>query len=108
MVRRRNIEDDVVQTAIAETLSSTHGQSPDEVAAAVMDRIRPLVGAGALRTRVETAMAGAYKNGYLDGQRAGRFAPWHALIWRASKSYRELREKDRNAETTGHFSRWNY
>lgn len=90
-------------------LQTLDGKVPDATAITedIMTALNPIIGEAALKRVGETNMMGAYREGFLTGRSAGRFARWHAQIWRSSQMFKSLREPV-NDEAKARFDRYNY
>jgi hypothetical protein len=94
MARRKEPADDELQLLIADSVRDLGDETAADVAARVMDALRPVMGAAAERRRSEGALRDAFREGYLTGQQAGRWNRWHALVWKHSALFRRLRAKE--------------
>ena len=81
MTKSQAYIDESVRNRILQTIEANASATPEEKTDAIMKAILPVVGSAAQRRRSESSMRAAFKEGFVTGQKAGRFAPWHSYIW---------------------------
>lgn len=78
-----------------------------ECVEAVVRALEPTFGAAATRRRYMNDVKSGFKDGYLSGQKSGRFSPWHDAIWRWSATFRAMTAKREDARDEERLSRYN-
>lgn len=102
--------DESIRLRILAALEETKTNTPEDQTEAVLKAIIPVVGHVAQRRRAESSMRGAFQEGFRTGQRAGRFSPWHSIIWTQSHFFKRLRterEQPGLEEATTRYARFN-
>ena len=102
--------DESLRLRILSALQAAEGATSDDQTEAVLHAIIPVVGHVAQRRRSESSMRAAFQEGFRTGQRAGRFSPWHSIIWTQSLFFKRLRterEQPGLEEATSRYARFN-
>lgn len=110
MTRTASTIDQSIRRRIVAELEASAGDDIESRADRILSALQPVVGAAAQRRRNESSMRAAFKEGFLTGQKASRFSPWHSVIWVNSKLFRRMREDTRTPgsdEAALRFARYN-
>jgi hypothetical protein len=102
--------DESIRLRVLAALQAAEGATPEDQTEAVLRAIIPVVGHVAQRRRSESSMRAAFQEGFRTGQRAGRFSPWHSIIWTQSMIFRRIRaerEQPGLEEATSRYARFN-
>ena len=102
--------DQSIRRRIVAELETCPQEDVDAKADRILSALQPVVGAAAQRRRNESSMRAAFKEGFLTGQKASRFSPWHSVIWVNSVLFRRMREETRKPgsdEAALRFARYN-
>jgi hypothetical protein len=104
-----SIDESIRRRIVAELQACPH-EDVEAKADRLLAALQPVVGAAAQRRRNESSMKAAFKEGFLTGQKASRFSPWHSVIWVNSVLFRRMRDETRTPgsdEAALRFARYN-
>lgn len=102
--------DESIRLRILAALEAVQEATPEDQTEAVLRAIIPVVGHVAQRRRSESSMRAAFQEGFRTGQRAGRFSPWHSIIWTQSVIFKRMsaeREQPGLEEANSRYARFN-
>ena len=99
----------LVTEALTEALAGATPEAVAGLADAVVMKLQPSFGAAAQRRRLVGELRAAYKDGFLSGRIAGRFARWHGEIWSRSQTALRLRRPTASDEAShSRYARYNF
>lgn len=108
---RNDKVDERVRELVADALAGALPDDETQAAAlteTVLTALHPAFGAAAQRRRLVSELRAAYKEGFLAGRAAGRFARWHSEIWNKSAIAMRLRKPNKaDAEAQVRYARYN-